>query len=70
MTLIYPVVLAVAFAIGAVAGYVKYRFLEPDTIYCLPGSTDERCMRLRKVVKSVAATEPNQSTAPLASESR
>ena len=54
MNLIFLPVLAVAFAIGAVAGYVKYTFFEPDTVRCSPESTEKRCVRARKIVAGLA----------------
>jgi hypothetical protein len=47
---VYPVILAMALALGAVTGYVKQRFFEP-ALRCPAGSTDKRCVRMRKMVE-------------------
>lgn len=60
MNLIYVVVLAVSFGVGAVAGYIKYRFFEPASVPCTPVSTDERCVRARKIVEKVMAMTPEE----------
>ena len=48
------------------ARYIKYRFFEPPTpIHCPQGSTDERCVRVRKIMEAsqpVKADEPSDQT--------
>jgi hypothetical protein len=57
---IYPVMIAVALALGAVAGYVKYRFFEPPTVLCQAGSTEKRCVRAREIEARIAAMKAEE----------
>jgi hypothetical protein len=60
VSLIYPVLIAVALAIGAVAGYVKHRFFEPASVHCHAGSTEKRCVRARKIAARIAAMKAEE----------
>jgi hypothetical protein len=68
VNLIYVVLVAMAFAVGVVAGFIKSHFFEPASVHCPVGSTDKRCVRARKIAERSATMTPEQ--ARQASESR
>jgi hypothetical protein len=57
---VYPVVIGMALAIGAVAGYVKHRFFEPATVHCHAGSNEKRCVRARKIAARLATMKAEE----------
>jgi hypothetical protein len=68
LTLVSATILAVAFCLGAVAGFCKtwleHKPVETKVFYCTTTNMDPRCVEARERLKQASANPPLSTDAP------